>query len=158
MVSIRLAEPGKYTKAGKFAETAMATDFTLDPRLADSTVEVDRLALCRVLLSRDANYPWLILVPQIEGLVEMTALLPDRQLRLTTEVNRAALALKSVFKPDKLNIAALGNQVAQFHVHVIARFTDDPAWPNPVWGAVPPRQYSDDELAERVEIIKQSFA
>ena len=47
---------------------------------------------------------------------------------------RLGEAMKAHFAADKLNIAALGNQVAQLHVHHIARFYTDDAWPGPVWG------------------------
>jgi diadenosine tetraphosphate (Ap4A) HIT family hydrolase len=118
------------------------TAWSLHPQLAADTVPVGDLALSRLLLANDANYPWLILVPRKAGLVELIDLARDERYQLLDEIDRAARALKTKTRCDKLNIAALGNQVAQLHVHVIARRKGDAAWPKPVWGAVPPAAYA----------------
>ncbi|HVZ50797.1 MAG TPA: HIT family protein [Pseudolabrys sp.] len=119
----------------------MTPNFPLHPQLAADTSPVGNLPLSRVLLSNDANYPWLILVPRQTGLVEIIDLAPDDQLRLMAEIAQTARALKSVTECEKLNIAAIGNVVPQLHVHVIARRHSDAAWPKPVWGAVPAVAY-----------------
>ena len=92
-------------------------------------------------MTNDALYPWLVLVPRRDGLVEILDLDAEARSRLMEEIALAAGALKGAAPCDKLNVAALGNQVAQLHVHVIARTRGDPAWPRPVWGAVPARPY-----------------
>jgi diadenosine tetraphosphate (Ap4A) HIT family hydrolase len=115
--------------------------WTLHPQLAADTVPVGDLALTRVLLSNDANYPWAILVPRRPGLTEIIDMEPNEQVQLLAEVDAVARALKSITECEKLNIAALGNVVAQLHVHVVARRHSDAAWPKPVWGAAPPRAY-----------------
>lgn len=115
--------------------------WSLHPQLAQDTVPVGDLALARVLLAKDANYPWLILVPRRADLVELIDLDDNAQVQLLGEVAAAARALKSVTECDKLNIAALGNQVPQLHVHVIARRHSDAAWPKPVWGAALAAEY-----------------
>jgi diadenosine tetraphosphate (Ap4A) HIT family hydrolase len=120
----------------------MESTWSLHPQLAQDTVPVGDLALSRVLLANDVNYPWLILVPRLPALVELIDLEPSAQVQLLGEIDAAARALKSATQCDKLNIAALGNQVAQLHVHVIARRKSDAAWPNPVWGAAPPTPYA----------------
>jgi diadenosine tetraphosphate (Ap4A) HIT family hydrolase len=108
--------------------------FQLHPRLAADTREVARLKLCRVLLMNDRRFPWLILVPERADIREIHQLsAPDRAL-LVEEIARVAQAMERFHKADKMNVAALGNQVPQLHVHIIARFTTDPAWPNPIWG------------------------
>jgi len=117
------------------------SSWSLHPQLAVDTVPVGDLPLSRVLLANDANYPWLILVPRQAGLVELIDLEENAQVRLLGEIAAAARALRSVTECEKLNIAALGNQVPQLHVHVIARRHSDAAWPKPVWGAAPPRAY-----------------
>ncbi len=119
----------------------MQSPWSLHPQLAQDTVPVGELALSRVLLATDANYPWLILVPRKAGLVELTDLTDNEQMQLMREIAAAARALKSITECEKLNVAALGNQVAQLHVHVIGRRHADAAWPKPVWGAVPPIAY-----------------
>ncbi len=115
--------------------------WSLHPQLAQDTAPVGDLTLSRVLLANDANFPWLILVPRLPALVEIIDLETAAQVQLLGEIDAAARALKDAVPCDKLNIAALGNQVAQLHVHVIARRTSDAAWPKPIWGAVPPAAY-----------------
>ncbi|HUG62636.1 MAG TPA: HIT family protein [Methylomirabilota bacterium] len=115
--------------------------FKLDPRLAQDTVPVGDLALCRVLLMNDATYPWLILVPRRDGLADIVDLDADGRALLMEEIALASEALKTLAQPLKLNVAALGNMVRQLHVHVIARTDVDPAWPAPVWGKAPAVAY-----------------
>ncbi len=115
----------------------MTTDpgsFLLDPQLAADTQLVGHLALCRVLLMNDARYPWLILVPEQAGLAEIIDLGEADREQLMREIATASKALQQLYNPDKLNIGALGNRVRQLHVHVLARFVSDEAWPGPVWG------------------------
>ena len=109
-------------------------DFQLDPRLAAESFPLGRLQLCEVRLFDDARFPWLILVPAQAGLADIIDLDEAGRQRLMREVALAAAALKTLTRCHKLNVAALGNQVRQLHVHVIARFETDAAWPNPVWG------------------------
>ena len=108
--------------------------FTLDPRLEAESFPLGLLRLCEVRLFDDARFPWLILVPARAGLVDIIDLDEAGRQRLMQEVALAAAALKTLTRCHKLNVAALGNQVRQLHVHVIARFETDAAWPNPVWG------------------------
>ena len=126
---------------------ALRRSWSLHPQLAQDTVPVGDLPLARVLLANDANYPWLILVPRLPGLVELIDLEENAQVQLLGEIAAAARALKSVTACDKLNIAALGNQVPQLHVHVIARRRSDVAWPKPVWGVKPPLAYNESQQA-----------
>ncbi|WP_375455261.1 HIT domain-containing protein [uncultured Methylobacterium sp.] len=128
------------------------TDFTLDPRLCADTVPVGDLGLCSVLLMDDARFPWLILVPRRAGVSELTDLAPEESGALWREVRLAVGVMQALAKPDKVNVAALGNVVAQMHVHVVGRFLSDPAWPGPVWGfeaAKPYPHHARAQLAER---------
>jgi len=109
--------------------------FEIDARLIADTRVVGDLELSRVLLMNDARFPWLILVPRRRGMRELIDLAVDEQHMLLHEIGRCAATLRALDNPDKLNIAALGNIVAQLHVHVIARYATDAAWPRPVWGA-----------------------
>jgi diadenosine tetraphosphate (Ap4A) HIT family hydrolase len=115
--------------------------WSLDAQLARDCILAGDLALSRVLLNADANYPWLILVPRRARLVELIDLDEMGRGVLMREIAEVARALKAITGCDKLNVAALGNVVAQLHVHVIARFKTDAAWPNPVWGKAPRRDY-----------------
>ncbi|HEY5379261.1 MAG TPA: HIT family protein [Pseudolabrys sp.] len=119
----------------------MESAWSLHPHLAADTVPVGDLALARVLLANDANYPWLILVPRRANVTELIDLAEREQMQLTGEIAQASQALKAITECEKLNIAALGNVVAQLHVHVIGRRHSDKAWPKPVWGVAPPTAY-----------------
>lgn len=136
----------------------MTGDFVLHERLAADTVALDDWPLCRVLLMNDASYPWLILVPRRPDLKEIHDLGKDDRTQLCEEICRASRALQSRFAPDKINVGALGNLVQQLHVHIIARFQTDPAWPGPVWGRQPPVLYESAALQERLAALKGAFA
>lgn len=116
--------------------------FTLHPQLAADCFEIGDWPLCRVLRMNDATYPWLILVPRVAEVREIIDLAATDRARLMEEIADASTALKAVTAADKLNVAALGNAVPQLHVHVIARFRTDPAWPKPIWGVQPPAPYA----------------
>ena len=120
---------------------ALSPNFSLHPQLAADTVPVGDLALTRVLLASDANYPWLILVPRLPGVTELIDLDGNQQVQLMAEIDAASRALQSITECEKLNVAALGNVVAQLHIHVIGRRHSDKAWPMPVWGAASPTAY-----------------
>jgi diadenosine tetraphosphate (Ap4A) HIT family hydrolase len=126
-----------------------APSWTLHPQLEADTVRVGELALSSLLLAKDANYPWLILVPRCGGLSEIIDLDDSGQAEFTREIALVCRALKAVVPCDKLNVAALGNAVPQLHVHIIARRHGDPAWPKPIWGVVPAREY-DPAVMERL--------
>jgi diadenosine tetraphosphate (Ap4A) HIT family hydrolase len=124
--------------------------FTLHNQLAKDCVPLGDFSLCRVLLMNDAQYPWLILVPRRQDVAELFQLSRVDQQQLLEEANSVAAALAGHFNADKMNLAALGNVVPQLHIHVIARFRDDPAWPRPVWGVQPPQAYADAALHQRL--------
>lgn len=128
----------------------------MDRRLAADTVELARWPLSLVLLMNERRWPWLILVPRRPGLRDIDDLPPADRAVLIEETARASRALKDTVRPTKINVAALGNLVPQLHLHVIARFTDDPAWPRPVWGT-PPEPYAPDELRERVATFRRAL-
>ena len=129
----------------------------LHPQLAADSHPLAAFALCDVRLMDDANYPWLVLVPRVAGAGELIDLQADARHRLADEVDGVARALRAVFRPRKLNVAALGNLVPQLHVHVIARFEDDPAWPAPVWGRVAARPYTPEQLVERIGRLQDAL-
>ena len=132
-------------------------DFALDSRLAGDTHLVGDLELSRVLLMDDVRFPWLILVPRRAHLRELTDLDNAAQQLLLGEINRSARVLQTLFAPDKLNIATLGNVVAQLHVHVIARHSNDTAWPRPVWGFGERVPYAPDARDARVDALRRAL-
>jgi diadenosine tetraphosphate (Ap4A) HIT family hydrolase len=133
------------------------TAFALDPRLDADTFEVTTLGLSLVRLMNDRRFPWLILVPARAGAVEISDLEPADRARLIEEIALVSGVLRQLFTPRKLNVAALGNVVAQLHVHVIARFETDGAWPRPVWGT-PAEPYPFDELERRLASLRYRLA
>lgn len=131
-----------------------ANQWQLQPRLADDSHPVAELELSELRLMDDANHPWLILVPRVVDAVELIDLDEAQRNQLSAEIARTSRVLQALFKPDKLNVAALGNLVPQLHVHVIARFTDDIAWPRPVWGSATARPYTPEQLVDRVTALQ----
>ena len=126
--------------------------FTLHDQLRRDTFAVCRMKLCLVQLMNDSQYPWLILVPAVENVTEIADLNEKQRKLLINEIAQAQRVLQHVFEPHKLNVGALGNMVPQLHVHVAARFREDPAWPAPIWGKLPAKPY--DEAALRATIAK----
>lgn len=134
----------------------MTDTFALDPRLEAETIPVGGLALSSVLLMDDSRFPWLILVPRRAGASELTDLPEADAVDLMREVRMAAGVMLAMSQPDKVNVAALGNVVAQLHVHVVGRYRSDPAWPGPVWshGArIPYPAHAAAALAERAAAL-----
>jgi diadenosine tetraphosphate (Ap4A) HIT family hydrolase len=132
--------------------------WTLDPQLERDTAAIGDLTLARVLAMNDANYPWLILVPRQPGAVELIDLDDQQQAQLMDEIATLCHVLKDVTRCDKLNVAEIGNVVAQLHIHIVARHRGDAAWPRPVWGAAPARAYEPQELARFIDRIRQEVA
>ncbi|MCG6659723.1 HIT domain-containing protein [Halomonas campisalis] len=121
--------------------------FEPDERLVADSYPVTELPLCQLRLMDDARFPWLVLIPRHSGIREIFELSEADQQQLWREAARVGQALKRSLKGDKLNVASLGNQVAQLHVHVIVRRRDDAAWPYPVWGHGTAVPYDLDSLA-----------
>jgi len=137
--------------------TAAETAFSPHPQLAQDTVAIGDLALSRLLLNRDANYPWLLLVPRRAGLTEIVDLDTAAQAQLMVEIADVSAGLRDITQCDKLNVAALGNMVPQLHVHIIARRKSDVAWPRPVWGVAPAIAYGDNEMNTLVGAISRKL-
>ena len=121
--------------------------FQLHERLMTDTLLVGEFPLCLLLLSRDANYPWTILVPKRADIKEIYQLNSADRHQLLHESCVLAEAMQGLFSPDKLNIATIGNMVPQLHMHHVARTKTDAAWPGPVWGAATAIDYSEETLA-----------
>lgn len=132
--------------------------FQLHARLQQDTLPVGDLPLCRLLLMNDARYPWCILVPKREEVSEVFQLEEADQRLLWYEATQLAEVLKDAFAGEKMNIAALGNQVEQLHVHVIVRKRTDDAWPAPVWGRHPAIAYSSERQAEVLDRLQVALS
>lgn len=128
-------------------------DFKLHPQLQADSVFICELALCQVRMINDANYPWFLLIPKQKDVSEPYQLSPTQQQMLTKESRILSLAIEKCFSPDKLNIASIGNMVPQLHVHHIARFKSDLAWPKPVWGVGSMVAFDESEREKRVNLM-----
>ncbi len=104
--------------------------FALDPRLAADTAPIAELPLSSARLMRDAQYPWVILIPRQAAVSD---------------------ALAAETGCLKLNVAAIGNIVRQLHIHVVARNEGDAAWPGQVWGKYPAVPYASEAEADLVK-------
>nr|WP_298130475.1 HIT family protein [uncultured Pseudoxanthomonas sp.] len=134
------------------------TDFLLDPRLAaDSTFIADG-PLSQVRRMDDTRYPWLVLVPRVNGVSEWLDLDGGQQRLLLAEINQAGQLIRAQPGVEKLNIGALGNIVRQLHVHLVGRHDGDAAWPGPVWGHGHVVRHAPDHLAAEIERWRQRLA
>lgn len=131
----------------------MTKAFALHERLAEDTVPAGGTDLCQVLLSKDARFPWIVLVPRQPGLRELHDLAPPDQILLMTEITHLTRALQTAFGAEKTNVAALGNMVPQLHIHIVMRYAGDAAWPGPIWGVGTPEDYSEAALAKTLEKV-----
>jgi len=133
--------------------------FTLHPTLKKDCIELASLKLCRVLLMNDNQFPWIILVPERENITEIHQLPEHDQQQLMRESCHIAKQLATLFKADKMNIAALGNMVPQLHIHHVVRYKTDPAWPAPIWGKFNAVAYTDDALKvirNKLKVLRNS--
>lgn len=137
----------------------LITKFQLHPQLSADTIFITDLPLCRVLLMNNKNFPWLILVPMRAGIREIFDLGTEDYTQAMNEIRKVSQAFADLSKAYKMNIAALGNMVPQLHIHIIARFEGDSAWPKPVWSATEPAtKYSAQEAESLIAQIKEKLA
>ncbi|MBY5396356.1 HIT domain-containing protein [Rhizobium leguminosarum] len=132
--------------------------FALDPRLENDSVSIMVTGLCDLRLSKDARWPWLILVPRRADITEIFELTPLDQVLLAFETELVAKALKKITSATKINVGALGNIVRQLHVHVIARFEGDANWPGPIWGFGSAEPYEDGKRDEFTAKLREALS
>lgn len=153
--------------AGQERQCLSMMSLDLDPRLENDTVFLVDWPLCRVVLMKDANYPWCILIPRVvkasgEQVTELYDLDDEQRAQLDKESMALSKHLMHTFSGDKLNIAALGNVVAQLHIHHVVRFKTDLAWPAPVWGKLAAKPYETQALealrSNLADSLAESFA
>lgn len=131
--------------------------FQLHPRLQQDCFSVGQFTLSRILMMNDNQYPWFILVPQRKGIKEIYELSQsDRQL-LMDESCLLAKTMVELYRPDKLNIAAIGNLVPQLHLHHVARYQTDIAWPGPIWGKFPVSTYAGQTAELQIARLRESL-
>jgi len=131
--------------------------FQLNDRLKNDTVEIGRLELSLLLLMNERSLPWVILVPERNGIKEIDELSADDRILLIEEIACVSKVIRHLYHPDKINVGALGNLVQQLHVHVIGRFVTDRAWPGPIWGIGLMHPYHIDELDKVLAQIRTAL-
>ncbi len=129
--------------------------FQLHPQLQQDTYPVSESDFVAILLAKDARFPWVILVPKVSGLTELHQLPEDALIRFSRLSAAVSQAMMHAFAGDKFNVAALGNQVPQLHVHHIVRYRDDAAWPKPIWGEGSAQTYTDAALEDRLSLLER---
>ena len=131
--------------------------FQLHPQLAKDSLPVMDLPLSKVILMNDARFPWIILVPERPDLVDLHDMTHDDYNTLTQEIRGASRAMAALFSADKMNVATLGNMVPQLHIHIIARYRSDAAWPGPVWGKGTAEPYEESAAEARISDIRKAL-
>ncbi|OYQ74395.1 HIT domain-containing protein [Wohlfahrtiimonas sp. G9077] len=130
----------------------------LDARIEQSTFFVAELPLCNVYLQNESRFAWLVLVPRRENVSELIDLSEADQQQAMREMALTSRVMQGLFSPDKLNVANLGNVVKQLHIHVVARFATDVAWPDPIWGKFSaPIVYREAEAAALVKKLQAAL-
>lgn len=133
-------------------------DFVLNERLAAGSFEICRLRGCRILLKNESNFPWFIIVPEVAGGIEdLHQLDEETWFQVTTAIREVSEFVSGRFTPEKLNVACIGNIVRQMHIHVVARFTTDPAWPGTVWAFEGKAKYAEADAGKIINAAKKYF-
>lgn len=130
--------------------------FEIHPRLAAGGFEIGRLGGCILLLKNNALFPWLILVPEVEGIEDLHELPLGQYEEVMLAVRRVSEFVADYFQPDKLNVACIGNQVRQMHIHIVGRSPEDPAWPGTVWAFEGRKDYPPEEY-EKIHAVARGF-
>lgn len=109
-----------------------------------------------MLLKNNALFPWLILVPEVDGIEDLHQLEEVQYTEVMAAMRQVSAFVCDYFQPEKLNVGCIGNQVRQMHIHIIGRSADDPAWPGTVWAFGEKRAYTDEEIST-VRAAARSF-
>lgn len=125
----------------------------IDIRLENDSTFITNIHLCQVRLHKNAAFPWVILIPMRENWTELVDLPSCDQVLLMQEIALVSRVMKTCFNPYKLNVANLGNIVPQLHIHVVARFQEDAAWPGPVWGHPAKSEYKTQQLKDTTDTL-----
>jgi diadenosine tetraphosphate (Ap4A) HIT family hydrolase len=124
-------------------------------------IEADSEYLCDLPLSqarliKDGELDWFLLIPRVEDAIEWIDLNEEAQIILTKEISLISNLIKENCRPDKINIASLGNIVPQLHIHVLARYKNDRAWPAPIWGTQSENGFDSNKVDYWKKIIQST--
>jgi len=130
--------------------------FSLHPKLAAGGHEIATVAGCRLLLKNNALFPWFVLVPEVEeGIEDLHQLEPARYQEVLDGVREVSRFVSTHFQPEKLNVACIGNQVRQMHIHIVGRSSNDPAWPGTVWAYDGKESYTPQQVEEIIHAARE---
>jgi diadenosine tetraphosphate (Ap4A) HIT family hydrolase len=135
--------------------------FTLHPRLANGTFDLGRIGISRLLLKNNALFPWFLLVPEVEeeaGVEDLHQLNEAQYADVTRAIRRVSEFIADYFQPEKLNVASIGNQVRQMHIHLVGRSPEDPAWPGTVWAFDGKQPYPPEQVEAIRSAVAKAFA
>lgn len=133
--------------------------FELHPRLAAGGFDLVSVNGCRLLLKNNALFPWILIVPEVEeGIEDLHQLSEERYQEVTALIRRVSLFVTEYFQPEKLNVASIGNQVRQMHIHIVGRSSADPAWPGTVWAFEGKETYADETIEAIREAARRFFS
>jgi len=107
--------------------------FKIDKKFLKSSHHIIDLNLCTVRLHDNSKFPWIILIPKRNKIIDISDLNSRDQILLMKEIVYVSKIMKKLFKTSKLNVEKIGNIVPQLHIHIIARNKKDSSWPLPVW-------------------------
>ena len=109
--------------------------------------------LCRVVRVDEPDYPGFCRVILERHATEMTQLPPEERLALMQVVFAVEEAIRETMRPDKVNVASLGNMTPHVHWHVIPRYRDDRHFPAPVWAAPQRERVANPQRAARADAL-----
>lgn len=89
---------------------------------------------CHIVLVPDAHYAGFCRVILNRHIKDMTDLSETERSRLMNTVFAVEAGVRETIRPDKINLASLGNMTPHLHWHVIPRFEGDRHYPNSIWG------------------------
>lgn len=131
------------------------TEFILDQRLKNDCFVLYESEQFLVLLMNNCLVPWFILVPKTTK-TELYELDEVTQTAIQAKINQISCFIKTEYKVDKLNVAAIGNVVSQMHIHIIGRYKTDAYWPDVVWGASEKEEYRMENV-EQIRLQLQTI-
>ena len=133
----------------------LKTEFILHPQLENDTFFIGSLKVSDTLLMNDSRYPWIILVPRINDVCDITDLGNEERIQFNEEIHQVSRLIKKAYQPERMNIAMLGNVVSQLHCHIIARFKEDFAWAKPVWGIGEAIPYTKEQQEKIIPLLQK---
>jgi len=131
-------------------------EFEIHPKLVASSIEIGRFGGCRLLLKNNSLFPWLLLVPEVEGMEDLHQLPQAQYEEVMAATRKVSEFVASYFQPEKLNVACIGNIVRQMHIHIVGRSAGDPAWPATVWAHHGERLYCEEE-SQKIRSAARDF-